>query len=65
MWCWEPLKSHARCKIRIVETRWNGEEWWIETEALETAGYATAGERHWNELDRFIEAAVFLAPDDA
>jgi hypothetical protein len=66
-WAWEPLKPHARQDVRITATRWNGEEWWIETENLTTTRYSAAGARCWNELDRFVEATVFLGPaeDDA
>lgn len=55
VWCWEPLKPHA-AECTVTATRWNGEEWWIE---LET-GRDRA--RHWNELDRFVEAAVLVRP---
>jgi hypothetical protein len=61
VWCWEPLKPPARCNVQITDTRWNGEEWLVETEMLTADHYTAAGSRYWNELDRFVEAAVFLA----
>ena len=54
------MKPHARCNVRITETRWNGEEWWVEVEMLTADQFTPAGQRYWNELDRFIEAAVFV-----
>jgi hypothetical protein len=56
IWCWEPLNPRARAECTVTATRWNGEEWWIE---LETGRDKT---RHWNDLDRFIEAAVLVRP---
>ncbi|WP_158691029.1 hypothetical protein [Streptomyces sp. 351MFTsu5.1] len=64
VWCWEPLKPHARCDVRITETRWNGEEWLVECEMLTADQYTPAGSRYWNELDRFIEAAVFRGDEE-
>jgi hypothetical protein len=54
VWCWEPLKPHATETARIVETRWNGEEWWIKS-----VGHS--GET-WNTLDRWVEACVLVKP---
>jgi hypothetical protein len=53
-WCWEPLKPHAREECRITGVQWNGEEWWIEAES--------SSGRHWNTLDRWVEAAVLVTP---
>jgi hypothetical protein len=58
VWQWEPLKPDAREDIRITGTHWNGEEWWIATRSLKT------GKAHRVELDRFIEAAVLVAPPE-
>ena len=63
-WCWEPLKPHARCDVRITETRWNGEEWWIECEMLTTDGLSAVGSKHWNELSRFVEAAMPVGTEE-
>jgi hypothetical protein len=61
-WCWEPLHPHRRGTVRITGTRWDGEAWWIETEALGQSGRSLEGRRRWDDLDRFIESAV--AVDD-
>jgi hypothetical protein len=59
LWVWEPGKPHAIELIKVTAVRWNGEEWWVETEAVVQAplsGEATPGARHWNDLSRFWEA---------
>ncbi len=57
-WIWEPLKPHARESVVVTEVKWNGEEWWVESESVRT------GERHWNELSRWVEATVFSGADE-
>jgi hypothetical protein len=53
-WMWEPLDRHATETVIVTEVKWNGEEWWIESEG-------TSG-RHWNVASRWVEATVFLKP---
>lgn len=55
-WEWEPLKDHARCTVVVRSTRWNGEEWWIES--VDRNG----GVACWNSLDRWVEATVLVDP---
>lgn len=63
VWCWEPLKNHARETVRVTDVKWNGEEVWVESERIyEGLGPKSAGQRHWNELDRWVEATVFVRP---
>jgi hypothetical protein len=62
-WCWEPLSPRLRCRVRIVGTKWDGEVWLIETEALERSGRRLAGHRKRDELGAFIESAVSIDPD--
>lgn len=47
-WIWEPNKPHATEEIEIVETIWNGEEWWVRTTGKTGI--------HLNDLSRFWEA---------
>jgi hypothetical protein len=63
VWVWEPLKASATETVRVTSTRWNGEEWWVEAELLRH--HAGIAPRRWNELSRFVEAAVLreAAPD--
>jgi hypothetical protein len=62
-WCWEPLRPLLKTRVRITDTRWDGETWWIETEALENSRMRLAGRRRWDALDSFIESAVAIDPD--
>lgn len=55
-WTWEPDKPHARQEITVAEVKWNGEEWWVLCDG-EGGRW-----RYWNDLGRFIEACVFVAP---
>ncbi|MFJ2000241.1 hypothetical protein [Streptomyces chartreusis] len=61
-WCWDPLYPHLRRRVRIVETRWDGETWWIKTEALSDSGGWPARSQRLHTLDNFIESTV--AVDD-
>lgn len=54
VWEWEPLKPHARQTVTVTEVKWNGDEWWIETDG--------PGGRHWNEASRWVEATVLVTP---
>lgn len=57
VWVWELDDPLARCLIRVVEVRWNGEEWWIRTDALLPAPYQ--GTRLcYNDAGRFDEACT-------
>jgi hypothetical protein len=62
-WCWEPLRPLLKTRVRITDTRWDGETWWVETEALENSRMRLAGRRRWDALDSFIESAVAIDPD--
>lgn len=62
-WCWMPLSMEHRCYIRVesVEKKHVG-GWWVLTVAIRDGGGIPKGKRTWNELSRFIEAAVLLKP---
>lgn len=62
-WCWEPLKIESRCYIEVVsvEKKFVG-EWWVHTVAIRDGGGLIVGQSTWNELSRFIEAAVLTQP---
>lgn len=64
VWCWEPLKDHARELAVVQEVRWNGEEWWIKSARVEMLVQQVpviASDSYFNSLDRWIEATVFVA----
>jgi len=50
-WVWEPELPHAREDITVISVRWNGEEWWVESETC-------SGIAAWNDLSRFWEAVL-------
>lgn len=62
-WVWGLDKPHARALVQVVNVRWNGEEWLVETRSLlpvpvrRPAEIEEAfGERlDWNDLDWFLE----------
>lgn len=58
-WCWEPLKIESRCYIEVttVEKKADG-NWWVLCTAIRDGGGIPKGKRAWNELSRFVEAAV-------
>jgi hypothetical protein len=49
-WTWEPLNAHACEDVTVINVRWNGEEWWVETSSRQGS--------QWNDLSRFWEACV-------
>jgi hypothetical protein len=67
LWVWEPEKPHAVALIKVTAVRWNGEEWFVGTEALaENAGevMGTSNIGHgviWNDLSHFWEACHYVA----
>jgi hypothetical protein len=58
-WCWEPLKIESRCYIEVVcvERKPDG-NWWVLVVAIRDGGGVAKGRQSWNELSRFVEAAV-------
>lgn len=68
LWVWEP-DTPARALVKVIEVKWNGEEWWVITESLlprcdpwppvtdpkYNPNYA------WNDLSRFWEACHHVA----
>ena len=58
IWEWEPLKDYARQTVRVTEARWNGDEAVVETENVADP----LNSRVWNDLSRWIEATVLVAP---
>lgn len=58
-WVWEIDKPHAIEVIEVVETTWNGEEWWVRTKSLlPNMTYPHRTEDAWNDLSRFTEAVT-------
>jgi hypothetical protein len=47
-WVWEPQKPWAREGVAVTAVRWNGEEWWVQTDSRSGS--------NWNDLSRFWEA---------
>ncbi|MFE2469737.1 hypothetical protein [Streptomyces mirabilis] len=64
-WVWEPLKPRARQEVRVVTVELRGGEWWVQTENITSNNGDRVGARHWNELDRFVEACLLVQPADA
>jgi hypothetical protein len=64
VWAWEPEAAHAAALIRVTGVRWNGEEWYVGTEALGGGRPAkTSGATLWNDLSRFWEACHAVAAE--
>lgn len=62
-WVWEIDKPHARALIEVIETWWNGEEWWVHTRTLlpnltYPLTHSPTADDHWNDLSRFCEAVT-------
>lgn len=53
-WIWALGSLHAEEHVIVTRTWWNGEEWQVESKACGT------GERAWNDLGRWREAATPL-----
>lgn len=64
-WVWEPDKPHARALIEVVESMWNGEEWWVRTRTLLPRTEVMPGTEeptNLNDIGRFFEACVPVLP---
>lgn len=61
IWHWEPMSSTATQRVKVVETKWNGEEWWIASVPSNVLGWHD-DRVAWNDLDRWVEAAVLVTP---
>jgi hypothetical protein len=57
-WVWEIDKPHARELIEVVETLWNGEEWWVRTCSLLPGEFPSDTPTNLNDLSRFWEAVT-------
>lgn len=58
-WCWEPLKMDQRCYIEVVAVEKKaGGNWWVLCRRLRMTPSDPEVRVAWNELSRFIEAAV-------
>lgn len=61
VWEWEPLISRARARVKIVGVTWNGEDVMIGTvERGDKMLSFKDGPIVWNDLSRWIEAAVLV-----
>jgi len=56
-WVWEIDSPGARSLIEVIEVIWNGEEWWIRTNALIPNRFPSPGVC-LNDLSRFHEACT-------
>jgi hypothetical protein len=54
VWVWEPERPRVRSRCTVVTTRWNGEEWMIESRVDDS------GMTYWNTLGRWMEACVLV-----
>lgn len=65
-WVWEINSPYARALVEVVETIWNGEEWWVRTKTLLPAPPLTLlGKEeptHLNDVGRFWEACLPVLP---
>lgn len=64
-WIWEIDQPHARALIEVVDTIWNGEEWWVTTRTLLPRAERFPGDPeplHHNDLSRFWEACLPVLP---
>ncbi|MGW0795960.1 hypothetical protein [Streptomyces sp. NPDC002692] len=61
-WVWEPLQPTARQEVRVAAVELRSGAWWVQTENTASNNGSKVGARHWNELDRFVEACVLTAP---
>lgn len=63
VWVWELDAPWACCLIRVVEVRWNGEEWWVKTVALLPAHLRVLDDDPYcSDADRFAEAVTPVGP---
>lgn len=58
VWVWEIDQPTARELIRVTEVFWNGEEWWVRTDALRVRTDTSPPASHLNDLSRFWEACT-------
>lgn len=61
-WCWEPLKIESRIYIQVEVVEQRAGRWYVLCQALRDGGGIKKGRLVWNELSRFIEAAVLIKP---
>lgn len=59
IWVWEPDVRHAQEVAKVVEVKWNGEEWWVASTPVPCVGHILPWEDTvvWNSLDRWWESA--------
>jgi hypothetical protein len=60
IWHWEPLSPAASQQIMVTGVEWDGEQWWVQ--AVKYPARPKDRRPYWNELDRFVEAAVLVRP---
>lgn len=61
-WQWSKGKGD---RTRIIEVKWNGEEWWVRTEKLDPDNGSIASPwttPRWNDLTVFWEQVVPWTP---
>jgi hypothetical protein len=64
-WVWEADTPHARALIEVVESVWNGEEWFVRTRTLLPRVTVFPGDEekvYVNDLGRFWEACIPVLP---
>lgn len=63
LWVWKP--DSAPEFVRVTRVHWNGEEWWVVTEALDVLPlplYVPPKKLAWNDLTVFWENCHYIAP---
>lgn len=55
-WIWEPRHPSAETHVVVAGVELRGEEWWVKSTTLSPESEERRS--YWNELDRFLEAAV-------
>jgi hypothetical protein len=65
IWCWGPLREYTKCVIKVmeVEKRKDG-NWWVLSKVIKGYENEKKGVEAWNEVSRFIEAAVLVSIPD-
>jgi hypothetical protein len=59
-WIWEIDSDEARSLMEVTAIKWNGEEWWIQTQQILADRFSEIGTRNWNDVGRFWEAVTVV-----
>lgn len=61
VWCWGPLRERTKCVVKVLKVELRTDGWWVQARVIKGNENEKKGTESWNEISRFVEAAVLVS----